>query len=379
MLVTLAVPVWADENADANRLFVQTMQAWKQAEQINGDSLEQAETRLELLKEIEINLSRIVDQLSSSDLAVQLLLGPVGPLSLDRMPALIEDAEGLLNRSSADYIASLAKKKLQAGDISAAREKLAVAMEKAQASKASRDRDLVLSSIAALQVSAGDSIGALETIHFISVQYLREERLQATAFAQFSEGDVAGSLETLSLIENIKVRLDALQYLAETQLQAGDATAAGETLSLAFKTAQKLDGSGYFIYEKKLRAIAERLERVGMGEVFDLLRKDLATVVKDCWVVQVDTPAAKIPVTVYFEIDRSGRVLANSLRRVESEDGEALAIEIAFQGARRAILRCQGEGYPHPSGIEEQQAIEMTFDPTKMEIYLELPVSVSNP
>jgi hypothetical protein len=44
--------------------------------------LEQAETRLELLQEVEANLSRIIDDHASSDLAVQLLLGPVGPLNL---------------------------------------------------------------------------------------------------------------------------------------------------------------------------------------------------------------------------------------------------------------------------------------------------------
>ena len=91
-VLTLSYPAWADDNAEANRLFVEAMQAWKQSEQLTADNLENATKKIELLRAIEAKLNRIVDRHSSSNLAVQIMLGPVGPLDLDRLPLLLEEA-----------------------------------------------------------------------------------------------------------------------------------------------------------------------------------------------------------------------------------------------------------------------------------------------
>ena len=120
-LVAFAVPAWAYVNADANRLFVEVMQAWKQSEQLSSDSLENAEERLDLLSIVDKNLNLIVVEHPSSNLAVQLLIGPVGPLSLDALPKQIAEAERPFLVSRANEQLKVAKAHLANGDIGNAR------------------------------------------------------------------------------------------------------------------------------------------------------------------------------------------------------------------------------------------------------------------
>lgn len=105
----LAVPAWADANADANRLFANAMQTWKQANQLKGNSLEKAQKRLELLQDIEVKLNQIVEKHTDSDLAVKLLIGPVGPLSLTSSRAEIDALSGVIQSltSEATLVAKL--------------------------------------------------------------------------------------------------------------------------------------------------------------------------------------------------------------------------------------------------------------------------------
>lgn len=90
----LAVPAAADDTAAANRLFVAAVQAWTAAEEMTGDDLQAAETRLALLRETSDNLRRIVEAHSGADLAVRLVIGEaVGPLSLPGVEAALAAAE----------------------------------------------------------------------------------------------------------------------------------------------------------------------------------------------------------------------------------------------------------------------------------------------
>ena len=98
-------------------------------------------------------------------------------------------------------------------------------------------------------------------------------------------------------------------------------------------------------------------------------RNALRVAVEACWVVDVGSQAANVTVTIAMSLDQEGRVAPSSLRRVGAEGGDAAAIEAAFQAARRAILRCQGDGYDLPRDkFDQWKDIEMTFNPEKMRL-----------
>ena len=53
------------------------------------------------------------------------------------------------------------------------------------------------------------------------------------------------------------------------------------------------------------------------------------------------------------------------VRLIGAEGGDGAAQQAAFQAARRAILRCQSDGYPLPADKYDQwREVEMTFDPS---------------
>ncbi len=95
----------------------------------------------------------------------------------------------------------------------------------------------------------------------------------------------------------------------------------------------------------------------------------LRLAVQSCWVVDVGSQAANVTVVVGMSMDVSGKVIASSMRLVSSSGGEGSAVETAYQSARRAVLRCQKEGYDLPDDKYEQwKEIEMTFNPKDMRI-----------
>jgi hypothetical protein len=89
-------------------------------------------------------------------------------------------------------------------------------------------------------------------------------------------------------------------------------------------------------------------------------------VVRGCWAYDADSDAAGVTVTIGFELDPQGRVVANAVRLIGGSGGSEAAIEMAYQSARRAVLRCQGtDGYQLPPDKYEQwREVEMTFDPS---------------
>ncbi|WP_343501791.1 cell envelope biogenesis protein TolA [Alloyangia pacifica] len=98
-------------------------------------------------------------------------------------------------------------------------------------------------------------------------------------------------------------------------------------------------------------------------------RESLRVAVQKCWVVDVGSQAANVTVTVSMDMEPGGRVVSSSLRMIGSSGGDASAAETAFQNARRAILRCQADGYPLPADKYDQwKTIEMTFNPEQMRL-----------
>jgi hypothetical protein len=88
-----------------------------------------------------------------------------------------------------------------------------------------------------------------------------------------------------------------------------------------------------------------------------------------CWdVASLSSEAKQTIVTVVFELDRDGRV-AGEIELLASRGGTGAAVSSAFEMARRAVLRCQGEGFPlPPEKYEQWRLVEMSFDPIRMAI-----------
>ena len=85
--------------------------------------------------------------------------------------------------------------------------------------------------------------------------------------------------------------------------------------------------------------------------------------VQSCWAVDPGEPSAGVVVRVGFTLGPEGRV-AGEIRLIEARGADAAAQEAAFQSARRAILRCQGDGYDLPAAAYDSwREVEMTFDP----------------
>ena len=96
-------------------------------------------------------------------------------------------------------------------------------------------------------------------------------------------------------------------------------------------------------------------------------REGLRLAVQQCWNVDVGSEAANVTVVIGMSMGRDGKVIGGSLRLIDSDGGTGRAAETAFQAARRAVLRCQRDGYKLPiDKYEHWQEIEITFNPENM-------------
>lgn len=98
-------------------------------------------------------------------------------------------------------------------------------------------------------------------------------------------------------------------------------------------------------------------------------REGFRVAVNRCWNVDPGSQAARVQMTVGFTLDQSGKVTGD-VRQVAASGGDDAATKIAYDAARRAILRCQGtDGYDLPADkYSEWQEVEITFDPSGMRL-----------
>lgn len=97
-------------------------------------------------------------------------------------------------------------------------------------------------------------------------------------------------------------------------------------------------------------------------------REGLVLAVQECWVVDPGSPASEVVVTVGVSLTAEGRV-AGDVRRLSATGGDARAQEVAFQSARRAVLRCQAGGFPlPPEKYAQWREVEITFNPESMRV-----------
>lgn len=100
-------------------------------------------------------------------------------------------------------------------------------------------------------------------------------------------------------------------------------------------------------------------------------QESLRLAVQACWVVDVGSQAANVTVTLAFDMEPDGRVVASSLKMIGSSGGTGSAVDAAFRAARAALLRCdaQNGGYDLPADKYDQwKRIEMTFNPAQMRL-----------
>lgn len=96
-------------------------------------------------------------------------------------------------------------------------------------------------------------------------------------------------------------------------------------------------------------------------------REGLRLAVQQCWNVDVGSEAANVTVVIGLSMGRDGKVVGDSLRLISSSGGSGRAVDTAFQAARRAVLRCQKDGYKLPiDKYDHWQEIEITFNPENM-------------
>lgn len=70
-----------------------------------------------------------------------------------------------------------------------------------------------------------------------------------------------------------------------------------------------------------------------------------------------------------MDMHPDGQVVASSIALIGFEGGNHSDANVAFQAARRALLRCQKNGYDLPKDkYEHWRNLEMTFDPAEMRV-----------
>lgn len=81
-----------------------------------------------------------------------------------------------------------------------------------------------------------------------------------------------------------------------------------------------------------------------------------------CLIFDGRGPASELSVTLGMNMMKSGKVYGGSIRLVSGRGGTENEVDVAFQAARRAILRCQKDGYDLPiESYSSWKNIEITF------------------
>ncbi|WP_439560013.1 cell envelope biogenesis protein TolA [Roseinatronobacter sp.] len=96
----------------------------------------------------------------------------------------------------------------------------------------------------------------------------------------------------------------------------------------------------------------------------------LRLAIQQCWnIVSLSTEALQVTVTVGFSMTPSAMPEQGTIRVVGASGGSEAAINQAFEVARRAIIRCAGDGYGlPPEQYDAWRDIEITFNPEGMRL-----------
>jgi hypothetical protein len=94
----------------------------------------------------------------------------------------------------------------------------------------------------------------------------------------------------------------------------------------------------------------------------------LRVAVQKCWNVgALSTEALRVTVVVNVDLDREGKPDKTSIRMAGFEGGSEAAAKVAYEVARRAILKCGAKGFQlPPEKYEEWKELTLNFDPSGM-------------
>jgi hypothetical protein len=88
----------------------------------------------------------------------------------------------------------------------------------------------------------------------------------------------------------------------------------------------------------------------------------LAEAIAPCWHIDHGADWSETSVTVAFDISPERKPITTSIQVVGDNGGPSA--DIAFQAARRAIVRCGSQGFAlAPGDYETWRSVEITFDP----------------
>jgi hypothetical protein len=96
----------------------------------------------------------------------------------------------------------------------------------------------------------------------------------------------------------------------------------------------------------------------------------LRLAIQRCWNIGVlSSEAQQVVITVGFSMTPSARHEQGSIYIAEASGASDMAVQQAFEAARRAIIQCEGDGYGlPPEKYESWQQVEITFNPEGMRL-----------
>jgi hypothetical protein len=181
------------------------------------------------------------------------------------------------------------------------------------------------------------------------------------------------------LLNGEKVHLEAFcdeEQMSAVPLSWGEGNPAPERVTQSSLDAVAgllllLQAQGAF--EKELVQASEPLPSRSTANVPPMTsgeRDSLRVSIQQCWNVgSLSSEALRTTVVVGVSMTEDGRPLAESIRLLEYSGGKAEAAAETYESARKAIIRCGGNGYNLPQQkYIEWQDLEMTFNPENMRI-----------
>lgn len=88
-----------------------------------------------------------------------------------------------------------------------------------------------------------------------------------------------------------------------------------------------------------------KTHRANITKLSETERQVLAQQVRGCWNVNARSDIADVSLMVQFSLDEDGQLIGD-LETIQSSDADERTVWDAYMAARRAVLRCQGDGFP---------------------------------
>lgn len=310
LLLAVVYASWAraDENAAANKIFVETVQSLGQA------STAKPAEAMALYERALQSLDRIVAEFPSSNLAVQIAsgqtIGQVSRAGIEKAltkarcyqspgaGCVLAQAMEITRDLAADppraggtealrldpfrirTLTAIAGAQAKLGNVDEAGKTLNEALEAARGLKSETTRGWLLAAIAEAYAKTGEGAGAVDIARGVKDDLWRAEALRAVAEAQARAGDISGAFETVRNMREDTWRARAMRSIVEAQARAGDVKTAVETARGIKHDAMRIESLGLIArLQAKTGDISEANKLLGEAlEMARALKDDTARV-----------------------------------------------------------------------------------------------------